>query len=311
MLGLTGILLSRAFADAVAGAVVMGCALPYAFAGGALLVAPEGAGVTAIGAPSVLLGSALLVLWSVLGYAGVSAVHRLFMAGISIGVIGAVVALLTLRGTSVAGAAAVALTVSLGLLPGYPLVASWLGRMPVPALPVKAEDIVADHPRPARADIFTAVARTTELLTGMLLAAAVTSTIAIALLTTLDGSTPAVALCVAGCAAMLLRARLFAAPQQRLPLLIGGLVGVIWLGVDAASGAPTGSAPLVALGVLVLIAVVVLTAGLRFGSTPPSPYLGRAADILDVVAIMALIPLACWMLGVFDAVQSLFANLGG
>jgi type VII secretion integral membrane protein EccD len=310
-LGMAGILLSRAFADAVAGAVVMGCALPYAFAGGALLVAPEGAGITGFAAPSVLLGSALLVLWSVLGYTGVSAVHRLFMAGIGIGVIGAGAALLTLRGASVVGAAAMALTVALGLLPAYPLVASWLGRVPMPALPARAEDILTDHPRPPRADVFTAVARTTELLTGMLLAAAVTSAVAIALLTTLDSSPRSVALCVAGGAALLLRARLFAAPQQRLPLLVGGLIGVIWLGVAAASRATAGSAPLVALGVLVLVAVVVLAAGLRFGSAPPSPYLGRAADILDVVAIMALIPLACWMLGVFDAVQSRFADIGG
>jgi hypothetical protein len=145
----------------------------------------------------------------------------------------------------------------------------------------------------------------------MLLATAVVSTISIALLTTMDDSTPSVALCVAGCAALLLRARLFAAPQQRLPLLIAGLVGVIWLGIDAASKASVGNGPLAALGVLVIVAVIVLAAGLRFGSTPPSPYLGRAADILDVVAIMALIPLACWVLGVFGAVQDLFANLGG
>jgi type VII secretion integral membrane protein EccD len=311
VLGFAGILLSRAFSDAVAGAVVMGCALPYAFAGGALLLAPHDAGITAIGAPSVLLGSALLGFWSVVGYTGVSAVHRIFMAGIAIAGLGAIAAAMTLGGASVAGAAAVALTVAIGLLPGYPLVASWFGRVPVPALPTRAEDIVADHPRPPRADVFTAVARTTELLSGMLLAAAITSVCAIAVLTTLDKSPRAVALSVTGVAALLLRARLFAAPQQRLPLLVGGLVGVIWLGIGAATRTSSGSAPLLALGVLVVIAVVVLAAGLRFGSTAPNPYLGRAADILDVLAIMALIPLACWMLGVFGAVQGLFANIGG
>jgi type VII secretion integral membrane protein EccD len=290
---------------------VAGCALPYAFAAGALLVAPGESGVTGIGAPSLLFGAALLGLWGILGYIGVAAVHRLFMAGIGIGGIGVLAAVLSLNGASVAGSAAVALTVAIGLLPGYPLVASWLGRVPVPALPVRAEDILADRPPPPRADVFTAVARTTELLTGMLLAAGIVSAAAIALLTTLDSSIASVALSVAGCAALLLRARLFAAPQQRLPLLTSGLFGVIWLGVDAASRAPAGSAPLLALGVVVVVAVVVLAAGLRFGTTPPSPYLGRAADILDVVAIMALIPLACWVLGVFTAVQDMFANLGG
>lgn len=311
VLGLTGVLLSRAFTDAVAGAVVMGCALPYAFASGVLLTLPEDSGVTGISAPGVLLGSALLALFGILGYTGVSAVHRLFMAGISIGVIGAGAALMTMAGASVTGAAAAAMTVAIGLLPGYPLVATWLGRIPMPALPARAEDILTDAPRPPRADVFTAVARGTELLTGLLLATAVVSTCAIALLSTVEDSTPALALCVAACVALLLRARLFAAPQQRLPLLVAGLVGVIWLGIDASSKAPAGTGPLAALGVLIVVAVIVLAAGLRFGSSPPSPYLGRAADILDVVAIMALIPLACWVLGVFGAVQDLFANIGG
>src|SRR5690606_35839795 len=111
VLGLTGILLSRAFADAVAGAVVMGAALPYAFAGGALLALPDGAAVTAVGAPSVLFGSTLLVLWGILGYTAVSAVHRIFMAGIAIGVLGAAAAGTILLGASVTGAAAVAMTV--------------------------------------------------------------------------------------------------------------------------------------------------------------------------------------------------------
>jgi hypothetical protein len=86
---------------------------------------------------------------------------------------------------------------------------------------------------------------------------------------------------------------------------------VIWLGIGAASQASGGNGPLLALAVLVIVAVVVLVAGLKFGSAPPSPYLGRAADTFDVIAIMALIPLACWLLGVFDAVQGLFADIGG
>ena len=56
---------------------------------------------------------------------------------------------------------------------------------------------------------------------------------------------------------------------------------------------------------------MVLVAGLRFSRKAPTPYLGRTADILDVLAIMALIPLACAVLGVFGAIQGLFASIGG
>ncbi len=48
-----------------------------------------------------------------------------------------------------------------------------------------------------------------------------------------------------------------------------------------------------------------LAAGLVYSQRPPSPYLGRFADIVDVLAIMALIPLACAVLGLFGAIQGL------
>ena len=59
-----------AFADAKAGGVVAGCALPYAFAGGACSPRPTGATLPHLGAPSLLLGSAALLVFGVVGYLG-------------------------------------------------------------------------------------------------------------------------------------------------------------------------------------------------------------------------------------------------
>jgi hypothetical protein len=56
-------------------------------------------------------------------------------------------------------------------------------------------------------------------------------------------------------------------------------------------------------------AVLVLTAGLSYSKRSPSPYLGRLADIFDVLAIMALIPLAAGVLGVYHAIQGTFASI--
>jgi type VII secretion integral membrane protein EccD len=311
VLMLTGVLLARAFSDAVAGTVVAAAGLPYAFAGGALLAAPSATTVFHLGAGSLLLGSASLLVFSVLGYTAVAGVQRLFMAGVAAGLSGLLAALLCVAGTAPAGAAAVALTVVLGLLPSYPLAASWLGRVPVPALPNRPEEILSDRPVPKRSDVFTAVARATELLAGLLLAAAVTSAFAIAFLTIVDGSVAANLLSLSASAALLLRARLFAAPRQRLPLLISGMVGLVLLGFGTAPDTAAGSAWLLMLLVLIVIAVVVLVAGLVYSRRVASPYLGRAADILDVLAIMALIPFACAVLGVFGAIQGLFASIGG
>jgi len=310
-LGVLGILLSRAFSDATAGAAVAAAGLPYAFVGGALLVAPDTVGLTRLGAPNLLLGSAGLLVFSVIGYTGVAAVQRLFMAGLSTGLLGMLAALLCLAGMSPTGGAAVALTAAIGLLPGYPLLASWLGRLPVPELPSRPEQILEDRPVPKRTDVFASVARATELLSGMLLGAAVTSVCAMVFLGTVDDSTVGAVLILAAAVALLLRARLFALPRQRVPLLVGGATGLALLALGAALVAEPGSPRLLVVVAVVLVAVAALAAGLVYSRRTPSPYVGRAADILDVLAIMALIPLACAVIGVFDDIQGLFASIGG
>jgi type VII secretion integral membrane protein EccD len=310
VLAILGVLLARALADAGAGAVVAAGGLPYAFAGGALLAAPSDIALSDLGAPSLLLGSAALLVFSVIGYTGVAATQRLFMAGLAVSLSGVLGALVCFAGASPAGSAAVTLTTVIGLLPSYPLIASGLGRLPVPELPATAEAILEDRPVPKRSDVFAAVARATELLTGMLLAAAITSAIAVAYVVALDGTTAGNLLAFSGAVALLLRARLFALPQQRIPLLVSGVAGLALLLYSFAVDAePAGR--LLVLAVVVLAAAVTLAAGLVYSRRLPSPYLGRAADIIDVLAIMALIPLACAVIGLFGSIQGLFASIGG
>ncbi|MEH1130100.1 type VII secretion integral membrane protein EccD [Micromonospora sp. CPCC 206061] len=311
VLAVVGILLSRAFGDAAAGAVVAASGLPYAFAGGALLAAPGDTGITRLGASSLLLGSAALLVFSVIGYTGVAAIQRLFMAGIASSVIGLLASLLCLMGMKPGGAAAVALTAVIGLLPSYPLIASWIGRLPVPELPERAEDILEDRPVPKRSDVFAAVARSTELLSGMLLSAAICGALATMFLVGVEGSVSADLLAFAAAAALLLRARLFALPQQRVPLLVSGVAGLALLLLGYVLEADSGGGRLILLLVVLLAAAAVLAAGLVYSRRSPSPYLGRAADIFDVLAIMALVPLACAVAGLFGEIQGLFGSIGG
>jgi type VII secretion integral membrane protein EccD len=311
-----GILLSRAFADAGAGAVVAASALPYAFFAGAWLLTPDGAGTRGlgaldIGAPGLLLGSAVLLLVSVVGHAGVAALSRLFVGGIAAALTGLLAALLAVAGISPAGAAAVTLTTAIGLLPSYPVIAGWIGRLPFPELPNRADDILKDKPLPRRADVFAAVVRAGEVLTGLLLSAAVCSIVAVIVLVLSGLSVSSVLLIIAAVAALLLRARLLATPAQRVPLLVAGLTGLAILGGGAAL-IGDGTAPgVLMLAGAVAVAGVALSAALVFSRRAPSPYLGRAADILDILAIMALIPLASAVIGIFDAIRGLFASIGG
>jgi type VII secretion integral membrane protein EccD len=208
------------------------------------------------------------------------------------------------------GAAAFALTLAIGLLPGYPLIASWLGRLPVPQLPDKPEDILVDRPVPQRAGVFAVVARATELLTGMLLGAAVVGAVTILMLVG-DGRTTSVLLAGSASAALLLRARLFPAARQRVPLLVGGAFGVAVLVTGMALRMDPGGGRLLMLPAILLVGAAALAAGLIYSRRSPSPYIGRIADIVDVVAIVALIPLASGVIGVYGSIQDLFASFGG
>lgn len=311
VLAMVGIVLSRALGDATAGAVVAAAGLPYAFVGGALLTAPGDLALARLGAPSLLLGSAALLVFSVIGYTAVAAVQRLFMAGLAVSLTGLLAALLCLAGVSSAGSAAVTLTAVIGLLPSYPLIAGWLGRLPLPELPDRPEEILKDRPVPKRTEVFAMVARATELLSGMLLAAAICGACAIPVLLATDTTFAGKLLSFAAAAALLLRARLFPTPQQRVPLLVTGILGLTLLAFTIAAEAGSGGVRLLALLAIVCTASGALLAGLLYSRRSPSPYLGRAADIADVLAIMALIPLACIVIGLFGAIRELFASIGG
>lgn len=309
LLAVAGTVLSRAGGDAVAGAVLAGTGMLYALVGGLVVSAPSGVPLTRLGAPHLLLGCTALVVLGVIGMTGVGAVQRVFAAGIGVGVAGGVSALLCYAGMSARGAAAVAVTVAIGLLPGYPLIASWLGRLPVPQLPQRAEQILEDQPMPPRAGVFAAVARASELLSGMLLAAAVVGGAGSAALALGGGvSGPLLALAAAG--ALLLRGRLFPTPAQRVPLLVSGMLALALLATALTLHAHTAAERIALVVVVLAVAALVLAATLVYSRRPPSPYLGRLADIVDVLAIMALVPIACAVIGVYHALQSSFASIG-
>jgi hypothetical protein len=50
---------------------------------------------------------------------------------------------------------------------------------------------------------------------------------------------------------------------------------------------------------MALLAVATIYCGLRYSTKLPSPYLSRYAEILEVVVTLALIPLACSVLGLY------------
>jgi type VII secretion integral membrane protein EccD len=321
LLALAGVTASRAYGDARAGAALGAYAMPFAFAGGAVLVATgDRAGVLAplpwLGGSELLAGSVALLLVAALGGVGVSGSLRLFTAGVVAGLLGALTALVTVL-TSAAGSAAVLISVLVCGIGALPLLAIRFGKMPTPPVTLPtgtdaaegftgvnaASALDAARERPDRATVFAAVTRTEELLAGMLLGHAVLAAGAFVVLAA-AGTLSARILIAVSAAALLLRSRLFVTLRQRVPLVVGGLIGMAALGVDLLRRADSGLLLAVVGGALVL-AVVTVVAGATYSRRPPSPYLGRAADMLDVLVVVSVIPVACAVVGLYEAVGNI------
>ncbi|HWS35031.1 MAG TPA: type VII secretion integral membrane protein EccD [Actinoplanes sp.] len=320
LLALVGTVASRAFGDGRAGVALGGYALPYAFAGGAALVTSyDKSGVLPlvpwIGGPELLAGSVAILLVAALAGAGVAAGARFFTAGATVGLLGALTAATGLF-TDAAGGAAVLISVLVCGIGVLPLLAVRFGRTPLPPVslpagtdaPSTVEDpfrqSAGDSVRklPERAAVFAAVTRTDELLAGMLLGHAVLAVGAFAVLAT-DGTWASRALLAVGAAALLLRSRLFVSRRHRVPVLTAGLAGGAALGVDLLAAAG-GALPAVIAGAVV-VALITVAAGARYADRPPSPYLGRVADIIDALVVISVIPVACAVLGLYQAVSGL------
>ncbi|WFE58400.1 type VII secretion integral membrane protein EccD [Micromonospora sp. WMMD712] len=310
LLTLAGAVASRAYGDGATGATLGGYALPYAFAAGALAVSsgdPVGpvAPLPWLGAPELLAGAVALLLVAVLGLLGVASRVRVFVAGATVGAVGAPAALGGLALTA-GGAAAVLLCALVFALGALPLLAIRLGKMPLPPITLPGDGGPgADAARdlPDRARVHAAVARTEEMLTGMLLGHAVLVAGAAVVLVTAGGGAGRLLVAVV-CAVLLLRSRLFVAVRHRVPPVVAGLAGAVLLGgVLVVGSGPAGRLALAVGGLAV--ALLAVAAGATYARRPASPYLGRAADLVDTALVVSVVPVACAVLDLYERARGL------
>ncbi|MFG1722112.1 type VII secretion integral membrane protein EccD [Micromonospora chalcea] len=307
ILVLTATAASRAYGDGAVGATLGGYALPWAATAGALAVAsgdPVGPipGLRWVGAPELLVGSVALLLVAVLGLLGVASRSRVFVAGVTVGVAGVASALGGLL-LHPAGAAAVLLAVLVFALGGLPLLAIRVGKLPLPPLTLPSPAGTRDLPDRGR--VHAAVARAEEVLTGMLLGHALLAVGAVAVLVA-TGRTAGLLLAAVAAGVLLLRSRLFVAVRHRVPAIVAGLAGYALLGAVLAERAGPAGRFALAVGGLAL-ALAAVTAGATYARRPVSPYLGRLADLTDTALVVAVVPVACAVLGLYDRARDLLA----
>ncbi|MGV9297348.1 type VII secretion integral membrane protein EccD [Amycolatopsis sp. NPDC003676] len=295
-----GAVLARAVGDAAAGAVPAGVALPYAAVGGALALA-DGHSLAELSAGQVVLAGAALLVASVIGLLGATAAQPFFVAagtaGVSAVLGGSLASAADLTG---AQAAAVVAGGLLLLSIAFAPMALRFGKVPMPVLPRSTADLVRDDPQPPVAKVHAAVARADGLLTGMLCGAAA-AVLWCELSLAAAGQPSSVVLLSVLSAGLLLRARLYPVARQRIPLLAAGLFGAACLAAGPAAALPGASV----LAILFALAAVVLAAGVLLSTRAANPYLGRAGEYCEILVVAAVVPLVCWVLGLYAYARGL------
>jgi type VII secretion integral membrane protein EccD len=295
--------LSRAFAQSSIAVIFGLIAQVYAAIGGLLLLAGD-LGLTELGAGHVLIAAAALLVTGVVAAVAIADAGPLFLST-------AVAALALLVGsficlafdTTAATGAAIVVAVTFAWLPALPMLAYRMARLPIPSIPTGGEDLKTDRETVDGQRVLARSERADEFLAAMLGAFAVIGAVA-GMVTAFHGG-PGTALGAVLGLLMMIRAKWFLSRRQRLPLLIAG---VATMAVTIAAIYLTGSAitRLIAIPTLLLtVAGISISFGLSAANRKPSPIAGRILDIFEVLLIVAIVPLAVWVSGLYGWVRSL------
>ncbi|WP_245641940.1 type VII secretion integral membrane protein EccD [Nonomuraea candida] len=298
-----GAALSRAVGDSSAGALVGYAALPYAFVAG-LYGLVSGSTLAGVGAPHLLAALTCTALVATIGGTVIADGVAGFLGTAIATVVGAMAAAVVMVfGVPAAGTAAMAVTILISLSPLIPSLSFKIARVPLPTLPTSAEELRADNQRLDSEGVLARTAQARRYATGMVTGVAMTAIAALVYLVTTPGWM-ALAMAVVLSLVMLLRARVFHGVGQRLWLLGTGLAGLVAVAVELSVGAGTVAAAAVAMGLLWL-AMLVVGLGLWLPSGRLSPFWGRAGEIVDVILLIALFPLALGVLDVYIWIRGL------
>lgn len=318
LLLLAGILLGRARDDHRTAALLCACAVPAAFATG-ILVVPGSFGPAHPMLGAVLSGAvATLVLL-------LTAVGRAPFAAVAAVAATAAAAFLVAASTGISASAVGAGVVVTALLTVTfaPRLAMKFADLPLPPVPgpgtgtgtpaPQTEDgrdgpdspDGGDRSLPDPSELAAAAARARDHLTGLIGAGAVLvvagAWCAAAPLSGDGLRLPGTALAVAAAAVIMLRGRTYTDARQATLLVAGGATVPVGLLGAAAVG---GSAPPV---VVFALALAVATAALVFGVVAPrrsfTPVQRRAAEVVEYAVIATIVPLACWVTGLYAAVR--------
>jgi ESX secretion system protein EccD len=296
---------SRAAGDAGAGAVLGWAALPYALLAG-LLGPARSVPLAHLGPLELISGPAAVFLAATVAAVAVADGTARFAGAAGAGLLAAGGAALDygVAGVGMAGAAAVCAALALALTPLIPAAAFRLGGLNLPPVPRDAEELRADTLTVQGGQMLQHTAAADRAVTGAVSGIGLIAAVAGITLAFSHGWLPRLTCGVLGCV-LLLRARVFRGRAQRLWLQVPGYGALALLAAGAAVGAPAMRTAALIVPLLVAGAVVLVAAGAWLPGHRPSPFWGRAAEILDMTLVISLIPLALGVTGLFGYIRGL------
>ncbi|MEO7289122.1 MAG: type VII secretion integral membrane protein EccD [Jatrophihabitantaceae bacterium] len=300
ILAVAGGALARAYSDATAGfACGLAGIVPAYLAGAA---ASTSAPIYPIGARTVALGLVAVTIYAALAAVLIGDRLPLFVTVIGASAVGAAgAAVVLINDARPASAAAVCLAVA--LISGFyaPMLSLRLSRLPLPRVPADVEAFREDESATLGPDVLGQTTEAAGLLAGLLGAAGLV--LAGAALVLVHDRRP-VALWLAAVAglASLLRSRSYAAAAPRIVLLGAGTLALGWLAADQLLDGSAGRRVLVA-ALAGLASVLALAYAGRVAQGRSSPYWSRLLDFAEIGAVIAVLPLAGSVVGLYSAVR--------
>lgn len=309
LLLLAGILLGRARDDRRPVALLCACAVPAAFVTG-ILVVPG-----AFGPAHSMLGAVLSGAAATLVLVSTDVGRVPFTAVAAVAAVAAGAFLVATSGIPASAVGAGVVVTAMLTVTFAPRLAMKLADLPLPPVPgpgagaPRTEDggDGEDRSLPDRSELAAAAARARDHLTGLVGAGAVLTVAgawcAAAPLSGDDPVGPGTALALAAAAVIMLRGRTYTDACQATLLVAGGASVPVGL---LAAVAISGSVPPVAVFAL---AAGVAAAALVFGVAAPrrsfTPVQRRAAELVEYATIATVLPLACWVTGLYAAVRGI------
>lgn len=288
----------RTFRDSTAGLTLGLIATTFAAVGGFLAVPGAPA------APHVLLAAMAAAVTSTLAMrvSGCGAVTFAAIACFTMVIaVAAVVSVVT--GAPPRAISSLSTLVSLGLLGAAARLSIILAGL-APSLPATPDldtfksSTDAWSARAVRADTWLA-----SLLAGFASCAGAGS-----IITVLAGAPKLNCIAFAALTGSLLLLRVNSVDRRTLPCVVSGIVIIgTTLGIVAVS--TPQHAPWIAAATAMLVALAVLL-GFAITAMTPSPVARRGVEVLECVALVAMVPLTCWICGLYDAVIGLYPTWG-